>query len=130
MAANKTSLSAGIIIRELLTQDADVAAITNHVFPVVTDTAKLPYICYRRTSLESVPVKGSVGSNTVAVEVLCYADDYDQSLELAEAVSAALNNRQAQVDDLVMRSCVLTDSEEGWQDDAYVQQLIFTVKIF
>ena len=41
----------------------------------------------------------------------------------------ALDGVQGETDGLVMRSCHLVDSEEGWQDDAYVQQLVFNVKI-
>lgn len=48
---------------------------------------------------------------------------------MAEAVRAALDYAQGESDGLVMRSCILNDSEEAWQDDAYVQQLVFSVKI-
>jgi hypothetical protein len=44
----------------------------------------------------------------------------------------ALDNRrgmQSNVDTLALSSCQLVDSEEAWQDDAYVQQLIFSVKV-
>lgn len=129
MAANKTSLSAGEIIRAVLTQDEDVSKLTTKVFPVVADEAKLPYIVYRRSNLEQVATKTTRGADTVGIEILCYTEQYTQGIELAEAVRAALDGTQAVVDGLVMRSCFLTDSEEDWQDDAFVQQLIFTVKI-
>jgi len=129
MAVNKTSLSAGEIIRAILIEDSEVAARTNKVFPVATDSAELPYILYRRTQLTKEPVKGSRGADTVGIEVLCYSADYTEGVELAEAVRGALDNAQGEKDGLVMRSCVLSDSEEGWQADAYVQQLVFEVKI-
>lgn len=128
MAANKTSLSSGEIIRAVLTSDETVMGIVTKVFPVVTDEAKLPYVMYRRAHMEQVPTKG-IGADTVGVEVTCYAEQYTQSVELAEAVRAALDGKQASIDGLSMRSCHLTDSEEAWEDDAYVQQLIFTIKI-
>jgi hypothetical protein len=128
MAANKTSLSAGEIIRTVLTSDETVMGIVTKVFPVATDEAKLPYVMYRRAHMEQVPTKG-IGADTVGIEVTCYAEQYTQSVELAEAVRAALDGKQASIDGLSMRSCHLTDSEEAWEDDAYVQQLIFTIKI-
>jgi hypothetical protein len=128
MAANKTSLSAGEIIRAVLTSDETVMGIVTKVFPVATDEAKLPYVMYRRAHMEQVPTKG-IGADTVGIEVTCYAEQYTQSVELAEAVRAALDGKQASIDGLSMRSCHLTDSEEAWEDDAYVQQLIFTIKI-
>ena len=133
MAVNKTSLSAGVLIRELLLDSAEVTARTNKVYPVATDKAELPYILYRRASMEQNPQKtGNPGADTVQMEVICFAADYDDCLELAEAVRGALDNkRDMQTDDetLTMRSCLLVDSEEAWQDDAYVQQLIFNVRV-
>lgn len=129
MGANKTSLSAGEIIREILNSDPEVAARTNKIFPVAVDNADLPYVLYRRVQLEQVPVKDRRGADTVGIEIMCYTAQYTEGVELAEAVRAALDGRQAELDGLRMRSCFLSDSEEAWQDDAYVQQLIFTVKI-
>lgn len=129
MAVNKSSLSAGEIIRAMLIKDSEVMARVNKVFPVVEDKADLPYIVYRRTQLEQDPTKAGRGADTVGIEILCYTAGYTEGVELAEAVRSALDNRQGETDGLVMRSCYLTDSEEAWQDDAYVQQLVFNVKI-
>lgn len=129
MAVNKSSLSAGEIIRAVLVEDPEVAARTTKVFPVVADEAKLPYIVYRRTQLEQEAIKGRRGADTVGIEIICYTEQYTPGVELAEAVRGALDGKQAEVDGLEMRSCHLTDSEEGWQDDAFMQQLVFTVKM-
>lgn len=129
MAVNRTSLSAGEIIRSILMSDSEVSARVKKIFPVVEDSAELPYIVYRRTQLEQEPVKGRRGADTVGIEILCYTQHYTEGVELAEAVRKALDGAQGEVDGLVMRSCYLADSEEAWQDDAYVQQLMFNVKI-
>jgi len=129
MAVSKTSLSAGEIIRAMLIEDSEVMARANKVFPVVEDSAELPYIVYRRTQLEQDPTKGRRGADTVGIEILCYTKGYTEGVELAEAVRGALDGAQGESDGLVMRSCYLADSEEAWQDDAYVQQLVFNVKI-
>lgn len=130
MAVPKTSLSAGAIIRAVLLEDSDVAARTNKVFPVATDSAELPYILYRRTSLSPTPQKsGPPGADEIQIEVLCFAERYGESVELAEAVRAALDHVDAEHDGLRMRSCYLLDSEEVYQDDAYVQQLVFSAKM-
>lgn len=129
MAVSKSSLSAGEIIRAVLTSDPEVTARAKKVYPVVEDTAELPYIVYRRTQLEQGQVKGRRGNDTVTIEVLCYTKGYTEGVELAEAVRDALDNKTAESDGLVMRSCYLTDSEEAWQDDAYLQVLVFNVKM-
>jgi hypothetical protein len=129
MGVSKSSLSAGEIIRDILVNNAEVAARAKKVFPVVEDSAELPYIVYRRTQLEQEPAKGRRGADTVGIEILCYTQHYTEGVELAEAVRDALDGAQGEKDGLVMRSCYLADSEEAWQDDAYVQQLVFNVKI-
>lgn len=129
MGVSKSSLSAGEIIRDILVNNEEVAARAKKVFPVVEDSAELPYIVYRRTQLEQEPAKGRRGADTVGIEILCYTQHYTEGVELAEAVRDALDGAQGEKDGLIMRSCYLADSEEAWQDDAYVQQLVFNVKI-
>ena len=129
MAVSKSSLSAGEIIRAVLTSDPEVTARAKKVYPAVEDTAELPYVVYRRTQLEQGQVKGRRGNDNVTIEVLCYTKGYTEGVELAEAVRDALDNKTAESDGLVMRSCYLTDSEEAWQDDAYLQVLVFNVKM-
>ena len=130
MAASKTSLSAGEVIRAALLDDKDVMARVNKIFPVVADSAELPYISYRRAGFEQNPQKaGAPGADAIQLEVLCFTARYTEGVELAEAVRAALDHATITQGDLRLRSCTLTDSEEAYQDDAFVQQLVFTVKI-
>lgn len=124
--AKETSLSAGAIIRDILLNDESVRNITDKVFPIVIDEAKLPYILYRRSALRHDPTKaGHPGADTVELEVVCYTARYAESIELAEAVRNALD--YARTDK--MRSCVLSGSEEGFEDDAFAQRLVFSIKI-
>lgn len=126
----QTSLSAGSIIRGALLEDEAVSALTRNVFPVVVDNARLPYIAYRRVSFEQKAQKtGIKWADTVVEEVVCYAASYEESIRLAEAVRAALDGVQYAIGDLNMRCCTLTGAEEGWQADAYIQRLVFTLKI-
>lgn len=130
MAQKKTSLSAGAVIRDILLSNEEVKRRTNKVFPIVIDNAQLPYILYRRASLQHNPTKaGMPGADTVTMEVVCYTAQYAEGVELAEAVRAALDYSQGERDGVRVRSCTLADSEEGYEDDAFLQQLVFQVKI-
>ncbi len=129
MAVSKSSLSAGELIRAALIEDEEVARRANKVYPVVEDRADLPYIVYRRASLEKGPVKNRRGNDTVMIEIQCYTKDYTEGVELAEAVRDALDGMQITHEGLVMRACDLADSEEAWVDDAYVQSLVFNCKM-
>ena len=129
MAVNKTSLSVGEIIYDVLTNDAEVMARANKVFPVVTDKATLPYVAYRRSRLEHNPAKGTQGADTVQIDVLCFAAKYGDGVQLAEAVRQALDGKQDAKDTLIMRSCTIAGGEEYYENDAYIQELNFTIKV-
>jgi hypothetical protein len=129
MAVNKTSLSVGEIIYDVLTNNAEVMARANKVFPVVTDKATLPYVAYRRSRLEHNPAKGTQGADTVQIDVLCFAAKYGDGVQLAEAVRQALDGKQATKDTLIMRSCTIAGGEEYYENDAYIQELNFTIKV-
>lgn len=130
MAQKKTSLSAGGIIRDILLSNEEVKRRTNKVFPIVIDNAQLPYILYRRAALAHNPTKqGTPGADTVTMEVICYTAKYAEGVELAEAVRQALDYASGEHDGVKMRSCTLADSEEGYEDDAFVQQLVYQVRI-
>lgn len=130
MALKKTSLSAGSIIRDILLSNEEVKRRTNKVFPIVIDNAQLPYILYRRAALAHNPTKqGMPGADTVTMEVVCYTAKYAEGVELAEAVRQALDYASGERDGAKMRSCTLADSEEGYEDDAFVQQLVYQVGI-
>ncbi len=129
MAVGKSSLSAGALIYAVLTENAEVSSRASKVYPVVEDTAELPYIVYRRAQLEKEPIKNRRGHDTVTIEIQCYTKDYTEGVELAEAVRDALDGMQIEHEGQVMHACDLADSEETWIDDAYVQCLVFSCKM-
>ena len=130
MAVTKSSLSAGSVIRAVLLDNPEVASRTSKIFPVVTDSAELPYITYRRRALEASPQKsGQPGADTVEIEVSCFTAGYAEGVMLAEAVRGALDYTESVHDGLRLRACHLIDSEESFAGDAYVQLMVFGVKM-
>lgn len=132
LAKNVTALSAGQVIRDLLTGTPPIMQLATAVFPVVTAEATLPYIAFRRSKLitrSSASGGGSVSADTVEMELAVYSQEYAEGLKLAELVRETLDNKQVKSADLTMRACVLTDAAESFDGDAYIQQLTFTIKI-
>ena len=125
----KTSLSAGIIVGELLSNAIVRKKLANKVFPVVTDKATLPYIRYRRVDLMTNSTKESATADTSVIAVECFTTDYSEGVRLAEVVRDALDHKQARYGNLTMRSCTLVKAGEDFANDAYIQTLIFNVKI-
>ena len=125
-----SSLSAAAIIRDLLLEDEEIARITGgKIFPVATDEARLPYIVYRRTTLEQDSVKGNPWNDTAGIEIFCISSTYEEGLELAERVRGELDGCRAELGRLRMRRCRLAGASEYWEADAYVQQLLFSTGI-
>ena len=127
--SSKSSISAGYIIRKLLSDSEEVKNHTRKIYPVVVDDARLPYIVYRRSGMKQETVKTGRGADTILMQVICYTADYDSGVALAEAVRDAIDNQQGEFNGLVMRSCYLSDCTETWLNDAYAQNLIFTIKL-
>lgn len=127
----QTALSVGVALRDILMKDETVTAITKTVFPVYKDKATLPYVFYRRSGLAQTPHKTVNGfpCDAVQLEIACCAATYGESVKLAEAVRAAVDRAEWNADGLKVRACTLTDAEENWADDAFVQTLIFTIKL-
>ena len=125
-----SSLSAGKVIYSLLASDAELMATVTKIFPVVVDSASLPYITYRRVALNSQPQKAGMGADTARVEVNVFTEEYAEGVELAERVRADLETYNSkEVAGSLLRGCYLEASEETWGDDAFVQRMVFNVRI-
>ena len=131
MESYKSSISAGLMLVDLLTASKAVSDIVGtKVFPVTAKAGvNLPYVSYRRTKTEVNPVKTGHGAETVHIEVNCFAATYKDSVQLAEAVRETLDHATLQQGGMLLRSCTYADSAEGYEVDAFVQSLVFTLKI-
>lgn len=126
----KTSISIGEAINDLLTSDKTLTSAVTRVFPVVTDVAELPYVAYRRVKTDQVSVKGyRTGNEMVTVQVNSYAASYERSISVAEIVRQILDGVQYDKNGISIRSSVMVNSEESWENDAFVQKLTFEMKV-
>lgn len=131
MGSHKTSLSGGALLRSVLIAAPGIAGRVTKIFPVAVAAAELPYICYRRKALQGDAVKAHPSDDTVLMEVMVCAADYDESVALAEAARAALDGNTWDDGDTGLRAmrCTLVDASESFDADAYVQLLTFRIKI-
>lgn len=124
-------ISAGAFVNARLSASKALKALgVSKVFPIIVDTAKLPYVCYQRTGLVATQVKApAYKNNTALFEVTAYAATYAQSLNLAEAIRQELDGAQGETEQgLKVWACYLTDCAETFDAGAYVQTLTFTLK--
>lgn len=127
MAINSTILSAGREVAGLLTASPDVMTLTKGQPPVgvVGTEIRTPFVCYRRASLVATQVKDGRPAHAAMLEVLCVGTTYAESVELAEAVNAALDGARTER----LRGCYLTDADESYNEDGYKQTLTFLIRI-
>lgn len=125
-----SSISVGVALHQLLSEDAEVKATAKKIFPVMTAEADLPYIHYRVTGMEQNPTKGADGADTVHVEVNCLDRTYGGAVSLAEKARKVLDHVSFRTDDgIYVRSCTLTGMDNSYEDDAYIVSLDFTVRV-
>lgn len=125
----RTSLSCGLVIFEALSDSEALREKVTKIFPLVTDTAELPYICYRRAAGEFQQTN-SGARDEVSFEVYCFAATYSESVDLAEEVREALDGIRGESEcGLRIGACRLSGGEELWEDDAFIQKLVFDIKI-
>lgn len=132
----RTILRCGASIRDILMQMPAVAGkkITK-IYPIVADNADLPYIVYRRASMDGVPVKnaGSLSATTTQFDIAICTETYAQGVLIAEEVIRQLDG-VAYVPDpgdsgCAISRCTFAGSEgEDWEANAYVQYLTFNVR--
>ena len=85
--------------------------------------------CLRCGLEQHTEIVGLSESDRIEMELICCTADYGEGIELAEAVRNALDHITATHDGQRMRSCTLIGAEEDYQDDAFIQKLIFDIKI-
>ena len=129
----RTSLSAGLVIAGALREDEAVSQWVTGIVSRITDDTELPFVLYTRTNLTNTAHTGTKRCDTVNVAVQCFAESYEESVDLAESVADALDGIRGEWPEgdpqIRVRDCMLVDASEDWGADAYVQQLVFELKI-
>ncbi len=120
-----TGLSAGIDLRAILLDDAELAAELTAVFPVVTEEARLPYVTYRLAGLSAENPKSEYAHDHATYTLSVYAADYDTAARLAERVRRALWCRSCGT----VGRAYLQGAAGAWMGDAYCFDLTYSVAV-
>lgn len=123
------SLFIGKTVLELLeksTSLTDLVGVNIHPVIVQKDTV-FPYVVYRRSGLETSYTKDNYATDdTVTIDVIAVSQSYSESLNVAQAVRMALENKKGDFKDLRINSIELVDAQEGGED-VFVQSLTFKI---
>jgi hypothetical protein len=119
----------GNIVREFLLSDEDIKGqVGNNIFPIVApeDTTG-DFIVYRRMQYSKQTVKMGVYQDTCMIAIVALSDNYDKSVELASKIDNALTGKRL-LENGYKLQLELTDSTEMYEDNKYIQTIIFTIK--
>lgn len=100
-------MKTGIAIFNMLTNDADVAAIVGtRVFPAITSkNAQLPFCTYDIITVAPNDTKtGSSKIDDVDVEIVCHAERFSTASTLGDAVRAALDRSNVTLETITIDS--------------------------
>lgn len=124
-----TGLSIGLYINEKLGSTPDLTALVGEkVFPISTQKeVAFPFVVYQRGGLTSTYTKDFLSVDTVSVSFIIASDEYFQSVEIAEALRAALEGKRAKK--YGISETKLVSANEDMIENTFVQNLVFSFKM-
>lgn len=115
------SLMIGKEIYSTLSSDSELTRRLGHkgkIFPIVAEMgADQPFLVYRRESLKMTGSKDGWIEDDVEFSVTVVATEYKQSLEIAQRCRELLQQ---------IRGTVLENAEESFEENSFVQRLVFS----
>lgn len=101
------------------------------VYAVLADHgATYPFAVYRRTGLTTYNTKDKFNySEHVLIEINVASKDYDESVELLDKIKSRLEHKSGIINDIYVEGIDVINSSEDWQNDAYIQTIVFRIKV-
>lgn len=126
-------IKANKYIREILVADENITALVKpeNIKVMVLQPTNFPFISIRRSALETQYNKDIAYEDSVTCEITVVANEYSQSMEIAQTVRDILDykvylNREENVRITEIR---FFDCIEETVDDVFVQNLTFQLKM-
>ena len=116
-------------IRDILLADEAVYnQVGNHIYPIVAAENTIgDFIVYSRQEYSKSSVKQGVYQDDCKVAVVVVSDNYDNAIALADKIDAALTGTHT-INEGVGIDITLFDSSETYEDNKYIETLLFSIK--
>lgn len=116
-------------IRDILISDYEVfEQVGNHIYPLVApENTKGDFIVYLRQKYAKESVKAGVYEDECEVAVIGISDNYDNAIALASKIDNALTGTHRN-DEGIRIDISLIDSTEVFEDNKYIETLVFKIK--
>ena len=126
-------IKANKYIREVLAADENLTALVKpeNIKVMVLQPTNFPFISIRRSALETVYNKDIPTEDSVTIEITVVANEYSQSMEIAQTIRTILDNKlylnreeNVRITEIRFFDCI-----EETVDDVFVQNLTFQLKM-
>ena len=125
------SLQVGKAIYTLLSSNQQlVSMVDGNIFPLIAEiNTTFPFIVYKREAITPQYTKDYWTSDEVMINIMVASDDYVESIEIADLVRQSLDQKKGEYSGIKIRDLRLTQADEDFIDDTYIQYLTFKIKI-
>lgn len=116
-------------IRTILLKDEEIVnQVGSGIFPLIApESTEGDFIIYMRNKYNKSAVKMGVYQDECEVAVVGISDNYDSAIALASKIDNALSGQHT-LENGVRLQITLSDSTEVFEDDKYIETLVFTIK--
>ena len=116
-------------IRDILLADSGITAqVGDNVYPIVAaENTQGDFIVYSRQEYSKNSVKQGVIEDDCKVAVVAISDSYDDAIDLADKIDLALTGTH-KINESVNIEITLFDSTETYDDNKYIETLLFKIK--
>lgn len=116
-------------IRSILLKDEDILNhVGSNIFPLIApESTEGDFIIYMRNKYNKTAVKMGVYQDECEVAVVGISENYDDAIALASKIDNALTGMHT-LENGVRLQITLADSTETFDDDKYIETLVFTIK--
>lgn len=116
-------------IRDILLADSGVSEqVGSHIYPIVAaENTKGDFIVYIRQKYSKDSVKMGIYQDECEVAVVAVSENYDNAIALASKIDNALTGSHTN-ESGVKIDIILSDSTETYDDNKYIETLLFKIK--
>lgn len=133
------SILTGKAVAAMLNASEDVKALVSEtsgettvyrIYPIVSKTdCAYPFIVYRRSAVDVEYTKDGPIAEEADYEIICVAENYASSVEVADAVRTAMENKAGTYATIQVAGTQLQNASENFANDAFIQSLTFNIRL-
>lgn len=101
------------------------------IYPIVAEQgAQYPFALYRRISFTPSYTKDRHDyQDVIGIEITICSTSYKESLSLVQKIKDRMELLRGRWRDTIVYNVSVIDSNETWNDDAYVQRLVLQITV-